>query len=115
MGVVIETCIKYPGGPTRMKGTGILWCAAGIICNMQRPWPFVKGNGFILVSEYLPGFISVSSKVVKYINTKGPKPDLSHCRAVCRCRCREVGLLPASCIRNGQHSCFVYYEDLRFR
>jgi hypothetical protein len=21
MGVVIETCVKYPGGPTRIKGT----------------------------------------------------------------------------------------------
>jgi hypothetical protein len=26
---------------------------------MQRPWPLVKGNGFILVSECLPGIISV--------------------------------------------------------
>jgi hypothetical protein len=23
MGVVIETCVKYPGGPTRNKGTDI--------------------------------------------------------------------------------------------
>jgi hypothetical protein len=24
MGVVVETCIKYPGGPTRMTGTDIV-------------------------------------------------------------------------------------------
>ena len=29
MGVVIETCIKYPGGPTRMTGTDILVAIAG--------------------------------------------------------------------------------------
>jgi len=36
---------------------------------MQRPWPLVKGNGFILVQGRLPGFISAPSKVV--IVTKG--------------------------------------------
>jgi hypothetical protein len=24
MGVVIEICVKYPGGPTRIKGTDML-------------------------------------------------------------------------------------------
>ena len=43
---------------------------------MQRPWPLVKANGSILVSESLPGIISASSKAVNYI--KGSKPDLSH-------------------------------------
>jgi hypothetical protein len=28
---------------------------------VQRSWPLVKGNGFILVSELLPGIISASS------------------------------------------------------
>jgi hypothetical protein len=36
---------------------------------MQRSWPLVKANGFILVSECLPGIISAPSKPVKY--TKG--------------------------------------------
>jgi hypothetical protein len=26
MGVVRETCVKYPGGPTRIRGTGICFC-----------------------------------------------------------------------------------------
>jgi hypothetical protein len=34
---------------------------------MQRPWSLVKGSGSvpILVSEFLPGIIPFSSKVVK--------------------------------------------------
>jgi hypothetical protein len=36
----------------------------------------VKANGFVLVSECLPGIIAASSKAVKHI--KGSKPDLSH-------------------------------------
>ena len=42
---------------------------------MQRPWPLAKVNGFVLVSECLPGIISASSKAVKC--AKGWKPDLS--------------------------------------
>jgi hypothetical protein len=43
---------------------------------MQRPWPLVKANGFILVSESVPGIISAFSKAFKY--TKGSKMNLSH-------------------------------------
>ena len=43
---------------------------------MQRPWPLVKGNGFILVSVCLPGIISASSKAVNY--PKGSKPNPGH-------------------------------------
>ena len=43
---------------------------------MWRPWSLVKVNGFILVSECLPGIISASSKAVKCI--KGSKMDQPH-------------------------------------
>jgi hypothetical protein len=34
---------------------------------MLRPWSLVKANGFILVSECLPGVTSAYSKAVNYI------------------------------------------------
>ena len=46
---------------------------------MQRPWPLVKGNGFILVSECLPGLPGIISAPSKAVGvTKGSKPNLSH-------------------------------------
>jgi hypothetical protein len=37
MGVVIETCIKYPGGPTRMTGTDMLAPVPGAVqCGTAR-------------------------------------------------------------------------------
>jgi hypothetical protein len=37
MGVVIEICVKYPGGPTRNKGTDILIaCRSGLNLNLNR-------------------------------------------------------------------------------
>ena len=41
---------------------------------MQRPWSFVKTNGFVLVSVCLSGIISAFSKAVNY--PKGSKMDL---------------------------------------
>jgi hypothetical protein len=38
---------------------------------MWRPWPLAKGNGFVLVSEFLPGNIPASSKLVMISGQRG--------------------------------------------
>jgi hypothetical protein len=35
MGVVIETCIKYPGGPTRMTGADVFMCFVELYNNIR--------------------------------------------------------------------------------
>ena len=37
MGVVIETCTKYPGGPTRNKGTDILNRWVQVVVSLLKP------------------------------------------------------------------------------
>ena len=39
MGVVIEICVKYPGGPTRIRGTDI-----SDRINSSRTWLFTSGR-----------------------------------------------------------------------
>jgi hypothetical protein len=68
-GVVIETCVKYPGGPTRIQGTGmsgrdalLLWkpCMRGLRNNRnKRPmWPTTNASefshGFVLLQLDFP-------------------------------------------------------------
>jgi hypothetical protein len=75
----------------------------------ERLLPLVKGNGFILVSEFLPGIISAPSKVAKCI--KGSILDLSHWYTyICYARYRFMAVLLLILLCNGR---FTYETAVR--
>jgi hypothetical protein len=45
---------------------------------INKPWPLVKGNGFILVSELLPGSTGISVRLLRSCVREGANLNFFH-------------------------------------